>query len=116
MSRMRFGIFLPPHHVPVGQNPTYSLQRDVELVQLLDRMGFDEAWFGEHHSCGVEPIGDPILFIRSDEVDQAWAIVAPIQAAFADNQPPIAHYAAGSWGPLEGNRLIEGSGRQWRNP
>lgn len=63
MSRMRFGIFLPPHHVPVGQNPTYSLQRDVELVQLLDRMGFDEAWFGEHHSCGVEPIGDPMLFI-----------------------------------------------------
>ncbi len=63
MSRMRFGIFLPPHHVPVGQNPTYSLQRDVELVQLLDRMGFDEAWFGEHHSCGVEPIGDPTLFI-----------------------------------------------------
>ena len=60
---MRFGIFLPPHHVPVGQNPTYSLQRDVELVQLLDRMGFDEAWFGEHHSCGVEPIGDPAVFI-----------------------------------------------------
>ena len=65
MSRMRFGIFLPPHHVPVGQNPTYSLQRDVELVQLLDRMGFDEAWFGEHHSCGVEPIGDPMLRSRT---------------------------------------------------
>jgi limonene 1,2-monooxygenase len=63
VARMRFGIFLPPHHVPVGQNPTYSLQRDVELVQLLDRMGFHEAWFGEHHSCGVEPIGDPLMFI-----------------------------------------------------
>jgi len=63
VARMRFGIFLPPHHVPVGQNPTYSLQRDVELVQMLDRMGFDEAWFGEHHSCGVEPIGDPLMFI-----------------------------------------------------
>jgi limonene 1,2-monooxygenase len=60
---MRFGIFLPPHHVPVGQNPTYSMERDVQLVQLLDRMGFDEAWFGEHHSCGVELIGDPTLFI-----------------------------------------------------
>jgi limonene 1,2-monooxygenase len=60
---MRFGIFLPPHHVPVGQNPTYSLQRDVQLVQTLDDMGFDEAWFGEHHSCGVEPIGDPLMFI-----------------------------------------------------
>jgi limonene 1,2-monooxygenase len=63
VSRMRFGIFLPPHHVPVGQNPTYSLERDVQLVQMLDRMGFDEAWFGEHHSCGVEPLGDPCLFI-----------------------------------------------------
>jgi len=61
--RLRFGAFLPPHHVPVIQNPTYSLQRDVETVQLMDRMGFEEAWFGEHHSCGVEPIGDPLLFI-----------------------------------------------------
>jgi limonene 1,2-monooxygenase len=60
---LRFGIFLPPHHVPVNQNPTWSLERDVQLVQTLDRMGFDEAWFGEHHSCGVEPIGDPLMFI-----------------------------------------------------
>lgn len=60
---LRFGIFLPPHHVPTNQNPTYSLQRDVEIVQLIDSMGLDEAWFGEHHSGGVEPIGDPMLFI-----------------------------------------------------
>jgi limonene 1,2-monooxygenase len=60
---MRFGIFLPPHHVPVGQDPTYSMQRDTELVQRLDALGFDEAWFGEHHSCGVELIADPMLFI-----------------------------------------------------
>jgi limonene 1,2-monooxygenase len=63
VSPLRFGIFLPPHHVPVNQNPTWSLERDVQLVQQLDRMGFDEAWFGEHHSCGVEPIGDPLMFI-----------------------------------------------------
>lgn len=61
--RLRFGAFVPPHHVPTTQNPTYSLQRDVELCQLMDDMGFEEAWFGEHHSCGVEPIGDPLLFI-----------------------------------------------------
>jgi limonene 1,2-monooxygenase len=31
-------------------------QRDVELIKLLDDIGFDEAWFGEHHSGGVELI------------------------------------------------------------
>jgi len=60
---MRFGTFIPPHHLPVNYNPTYALQRDVEIVQLADTIGFDEAWFGEHHSGGAEPIGDPMLFI-----------------------------------------------------
>lgn len=60
--------------------------------------------------------GDPMLFIRSDEVDQAWEIVAPIQEAFASGEPPLAPYASGSWGPVEADRLIESSGRQWRNP
>lgn len=62
-DRLRFGSFLPPHHLPVNYNPTYALQRDVEIVQLMDAIGFDEAWFGEHHSGGAEPIGDPMLFI-----------------------------------------------------
>ena len=62
-GRMRFGAFVPPHHLPVNYNPTYALQRDTEIVQLMDSIGFDEAWFGEHHSGGAEPIGDPMLFI-----------------------------------------------------
>ncbi|MBK8958782.1 MAG: hypothetical protein IPM80_10160 [Proteobacteria bacterium] len=39
MSRMRFGAFIPPHHPPTHYNPTYALQRDVEIVQLLDSIG-----------------------------------------------------------------------------
>ncbi|HVB06531.1 MAG TPA: glucose-6-phosphate dehydrogenase [Acidimicrobiales bacterium] len=61
-------------------------------------------------------LGDPMLFIRTDEVDQAWAIVSPIQASFADAEPPLARYVAGSWGPVEAERLIEARGHQWRNP
>ena len=57
-----FGIFLPPLH-PVGQNPTLSLQRDLELMEHLDRLGFDEAWIGEHHSAGYETIASPEVFI-----------------------------------------------------
>lgn len=60
--------------------------------------------------------GDPMLFIRTDEVDQAWSIVAPVQAAFSENEPPLVRYVAGSWGPVEAERLIEAGGRQWRNP
>jgi limonene 1,2-monooxygenase len=58
----RFGIFLAPFH-PVGQNPTLALQRDLELIVHLDRLGFDEAWIGEHHSAGYEIIASPEVFI-----------------------------------------------------
>lgn len=64
-DRMRFGVFHAPYHLPMGQNPTLALQRDVELIQHLDRLGFDEAWIGEHHSCGCEIIADPTVFIAN---------------------------------------------------
>lgn len=61
---LRFGIFMAPFH-PNGQNPTYALERDLDLVVHLDRLGFDEAWFGEHHSAGYEIIASPELFIAT---------------------------------------------------
>jgi limonene 1,2-monooxygenase len=64
-DRMRFGVFHAPYHLPMGQNPTLALQRDIEFVQHLDRLGFDEAWIGEHHSCGCEIIADNMLFIAN---------------------------------------------------
>ena len=64
MSRLRFGIFLAPFH-PAGENPTLALQRDLELVQHLDRLGYDEAWIGEHHSAGSEIIASPEIFIAT---------------------------------------------------
>src|SRR3954451_24882936 len=60
----RFGIFLAPFH-PVGQNPTLALQQDLELIEHLDRLGFDEAWIGEHHSAGYEIIASPEVFIAA---------------------------------------------------
>ncbi|MDV7353661.1 LLM class flavin-dependent oxidoreductase [Rhodococcus oxybenzonivorans] len=60
---MRFGVFHAPYHLPMGQNPNLALHRDVEFIKHLDRLGFDEAWVGEHHSCGSELISDPALFL-----------------------------------------------------
>src|SRR5439155_8663808 len=63
MARMRFGIFMAPFHVPTGQNPTAAYGRDLATIQLLDELGYDEAWIGEHHSGGVELIPSPEIFI-----------------------------------------------------
>jgi glucose-6-phosphate 1-dehydrogenase len=59
--------------------------------------------------------GDQTLFARADWIDQAWAIVDPIverweSMPFTDGSI----YPAGSWGPPSADRLIEGSGRSWR--
>jgi glucose-6-phosphate 1-dehydrogenase len=61
-------------------------------------------------------IGDPTLFIRTDEVEQAWTIVDPLVDAFRDDTLPLARYEAGTWGPSEADKLLEQDGRTWRSP
>ena len=73
-DRMKFGIFLGPFH-RVGENPTLAIDRDMELIQWLDYLGYDEAWIGEHHSSGWEIISSPEIFMAvaagQDEAHQA---------------------------------------------
>jgi limonene 1,2-monooxygenase len=64
VTRLRFGIFLAPFH-PAGENPTTALQRDLQLVEHLDALDYDEAWIGEHHSAGSEIIASPEVFIAA---------------------------------------------------
>jgi limonene 1,2-monooxygenase len=61
---MKFGIFLAPFH-RLGDNPTLALARDVEMLEWLDYLGYDEAWIGEHHSAGWEVIAAPELVIAA---------------------------------------------------
>jgi limonene 1,2-monooxygenase len=61
-SRLKFGIFMAPFH-QLGEDPTLALERDLELIQWLDYLDFDEAWIGEHHSAGWEIIASPEIFI-----------------------------------------------------
>ena len=62
--KMKFGVFMAPFHRP-GENPTLALERDLELIQYLDTLGFDEAYIGEHHSAGWETIASPELFMAT---------------------------------------------------
>jgi limonene 1,2-monooxygenase len=61
---LRSGIFLAPFHA-LEENPTLALQRDMELIEHLDRLNYHEAWVGEHHSGGFEIIASPEVFIAA---------------------------------------------------
>jgi limonene 1,2-monooxygenase len=63
-ARLRFGAFIAPFH-PIDENPTLAMERDMELVEHLDRLGYDEAWIGEHHSAAYELIASPEVFIAA---------------------------------------------------
>ncbi|WP_433297966.1 LLM class flavin-dependent oxidoreductase [Pseudonocardia sp. CA-142604] len=62
--RLRHGIFMAPFH-KMDENPTLLFQQDMQLIELLDNLGFHEAWIGEHHSAGMETISSPELFIAA---------------------------------------------------
>lgn len=59
---MKFGTFIPPIQSPT-QDPTLAFERVLEQVEWCDKIGIDEAWFGEHHNGGWELISCPDIFI-----------------------------------------------------
>jgi limonene 1,2-monooxygenase len=63
-TQLRHGVFLAPLH-PVDEDANSVIHRDLELMEFLDRLGYDEAWIGEHHSGGFETISSPELFIAA---------------------------------------------------
>jgi glucose-6-phosphate 1-dehydrogenase len=57
--------------------------------------------------------GDATLFTRNDEVEAQWTIVDPIVRKWEETPGPLPQYEAGTAGPEEAERLLEG-GDQWR--
>lgn len=63
-SRLKHGVFLAPYH-PLEEGVTTWFARDLEFATILENLGFDELWVGEHHSGGFETIASPELFIAA---------------------------------------------------
>jgi glucose-6-phosphate 1-dehydrogenase len=59
-------------------------------------------------------LGDPTLFTRTDEVEEQWALVDAIVAAWKREKVAFPNYAAGTWGPVAADELIKRDGRSWR--
>jgi alkanesulfonate monooxygenase SsuD/methylene tetrahydromethanopterin reductase-like flavin-dependent oxidoreductase (luciferase family) len=61
---MKIGFFTMPLHPP-GSNLHETLDEDLEQLQFLDKIGFAEAWIGEHFTAGWENIAAPDLLIAN---------------------------------------------------
>jgi glucose-6-phosphate 1-dehydrogenase len=60
-------------------------------------------------------LGDPTLFTRTDEVENAWRFITSILEAWElPGAPPPVNYVAGSWGPIEADELLQPDGATWR--
>ncbi|MBF0888253.1 MULTISPECIES: glucose-6-phosphate dehydrogenase [Gluconobacter] len=57
--------------------------------------------------------GDPVLFIRRDEVEAAWRWAEPVLDAWKHNKVPMQTYSAGSYGPEQATRLLAEHGDTW---
>lgn len=57
--------------------------------------------------------GDPVLFIRRDEVEAAWRWAEPILEAWKHDKAPMQTYSAGSYGPEQATQLLATHGDTW---
>jgi glucose-6-phosphate 1-dehydrogenase len=105
---LRFGAKVPGPHFEV---------RSVSM-EMLYGSAFPELMAADAYERLLLDalIGDQTLFIRRDEVMQAWRIVAPLLEAWENEAVVLARYPAGTWGPKEADLLIARDGRRWRNP
>ncbi|HZF71275.1 LLM class flavin-dependent oxidoreductase [Sulfuricurvum sp.] len=58
---MKIGLFCLTEHFEGSVQE--SIMEQLRLVELADQLGFDEAWFGEHHFNGFSVIPDPCSMI-----------------------------------------------------
>jgi glucose-6-phosphate 1-dehydrogenase len=102
---LRFGAKVPGHSFRVrsaSMEFSYGEAFPEESPEAYERLLLDAM------------VGDPTLFIRSDEVRQCWRIVDPVIGRWAGD-PKIPAYEAASWGPVDADKLLERDGRSWRN-
>ncbi len=100
------------------QTKVPDLEMKMRMTDLDFR--FSRAFGGSALPDAYQPLlldaleGDASLFARSDEVELAWGIIDPVLSAWRQaNQPPLAFYPAGGWGPAESSEWISRHGRSW---
>ena len=136
--------FHPTPHTPFARDETLGLEPNVLVVRVQPQEGISLKIGAKVPGSGFEissvnmdllygtafleeapdayqrllldlMLGDPTLFIRADEAEDAWAILEPVMRAWSGSKE-VPTYSAGTWGPEEADELLERDGREWRRP
>src|SRR6195952_536322 len=109
MARLKFGAFLAPHH-PIGEHPMLQFRRDLDFVEQIDALGFDEFWCGEHHSSGWEMIASPEMFLAAAGERTKRIKLGTGAVSLLYHQPLNVPQRIVQLDPMTGGRAIFGSG------
>ena len=90
-----------PENQPQGDKPQGDEQRAPEAYERLLLDAFN---------------ANPTLFLRADELMEAWRWVDPILAHWQTKTTAPESYNAGSWGPTSAALLLAKDGREWDEP
>jgi glucose-6-phosphate 1-dehydrogenase len=100
-------------------NKVPGIDESLKLQQTRLDLSFSEAFKIDRVADAYERLlleamrGNQALFIRRDEVEQAWTWIDSIQDAWQSLNEPPKSYPAGTWGPVAAVALLAKDGRAW---
>ena len=106
---MRLGLFMMPLHSP-GRDLAAMLREDQEAILLADRLGFDEAWVGEHLTASTEPISSPLIFLATLIGGTQRILLGTGVLPLPHHHPAVVAGHCALFDQLSGGRLLLGIG------
>jgi alkanesulfonate monooxygenase SsuD/methylene tetrahydromethanopterin reductase-like flavin-dependent oxidoreductase (luciferase family) len=104
---MRLGMFMMPLH-PAHRAPAETLQEDREAVILADRLGFYDAFVGEHLTEKSENVTNSFIFLASVLSDTRTIKLATGTSNLSHSHPTLIASHAAMFDHLAQGRFIFG--------
>ncbi len=99
--------------------PGLTSSGSMDLQKSKLDLSFSEAFSEERIPDAYEKLllevmlGNQALFVRRDEIEQAWNWVDSILEAWKHTNEPPEPYQAGTWGPVDSIGLLARANRSW---
>lgn len=106
---MELGLFMMPLHQP-ARDYAQVLEEDRQMIVLADRLGFAEAWCGEHYSATAEPVASPLMLFAACLPEAPSIRFGTAVFNLPQMHPALVASTAAQFDQMSGGRLIMGIG------